>query len=398
MTLSAAVGQSQSPDGHQAGLEASQQALERLGKPRPAFAWVIASAVHPSQHVLAGVMDLLGDLPLLGFSTSAELTPAGRSKRSVVVGLFGGDNLNARSGWWPDFIQDSRSSTQNMLRTLLPDAGEGETLMVVADGLNGDANFLCETLSGAKYAVAGCLAGGDVGRGRTYQMGGRQVGSGGLAGMVFGGDVVIGTGAAHGWQPLGVLARLTRVQGQWVRGLDGEPASETYARWFGYPARDWAFPPLNDLVRMYPLGVQEQGDSSELVVRSPLRVEADGGLRMNSRLAEGKIVNLMIGSLDGCAQAALQATQEALAALGAATPRAALLLVDMAWQLMLEIQPQREVQAVREALGSDIPIFGGYTFGQIMRPSGSSPVQFLNQHIEVVLFGEKNSEAEEGGV
>ena len=402
MTLSAAVGQSQSPEARQAGLEAAQQALERLGKMRPAFAWVMASSAHATQQVLVGVMDLLGDIPLLGLSTSAELTSAGRSKRSVVVGLFGGDDIDARCGWWQDFVQDSRNCTQNMLRTLQPDASEGEIIMLVADGLSGDASYLCEALSASECAVAGCLAGGDVGRGRTYQMGGRQSGSGGLAAMVLGGKIVNGVGAAHGWHPIGALGQLTRVQGQWVRALDGQPASETYARWFGYPAREWAFPPLNDLVRMYPLGVHEQPDG-ELVVRSPLLVEADGSLRMNSRLVEGKKIDLMIGSLDGCVQAAEKAARQALDSLGPTTPRAALLLVDIAWQMMFEGQPQREVQIVRQILGDAFPgvicpIFGGYTYGQIARVNSSDPVQFLNQHIEVILFGDKNVEDETGAV
>ena len=395
MTLSAAVGQSFVPEARQAGLEAAQLALSQLGKARPAFAWVISSYAFASQQVLAGVMDLLGDIPLLGFSASAELGPAGRAKRSVIVGLFGADDLHARSGWWPDFIQDSRTCTQNMLRALQPNGDEGETLLLVADGLNGDANFLCEALAGSSYCVAGCLAGGDVGRGRTFQMGGRQTGSGGLAALALGGNVVIGVGAAHGWQPVGALARLTRVQGQWVRTLDGQPASETYARWFGYPVRDWSFPPLNDLVRLYPLGIQELG-SDDLLVRSPLRVEADGSLRMNSRLGEGKTVDLMVGTIDGCVQAVQRATQQARTSLGPTAPRAAVLLVDSAWQMILSSQPQREIQAVRQALGVDIPIFGGYTFGQIARLGHQTPVQFLNQHIEVILFGVKEVEGVAG--
>jgi hypothetical protein len=269
MSLSVAVGQSQAVDGREAGIQAVEQALDRLGRARVAFGWIMASYVYPAQQVLAGIAELIGDAALLGFSTSAELTQAGRSKRSVVVGLFSGDDLQARSTWWPDFVQDSRICTQNMLKALQPQESEAETLLLVADGLNGDANHLCEVLSNAGYAAAGCLAGGDVGRGKTYQMGGRQSGNGGLAAAVLGGNIVIGVGAAHGWQPVGAMARLTRVQGQWVRTLDYRQASETYAKLFGYPARDWAFPPLNELVRLYPLSLQE---GENLVVRSPLRV------------------------------------------------------------------------------------------------------------------------------
>ncbi len=387
MALLASVGQSQAMEGREAGLRAAQQALDRIGRGRITFGWVIASHSYQIQQVVSGVIDLLGEVPLLGFSTSAELTGEGRSRRSVVVGLLAGDYIQARANWWPDFIMDSQTCVQNMLKSLQLDGGRADAVLVVTDGLAGDAAYLCEAFSSASYSVAGCQAGGEVGRGRTFQVGGRQAGNGGLSAAVLLGNVIIGVGAAHGWRPVGSISRLTRVQGFWVRTLDEKHASETYARLFGYPAREWAFPPLSDMVRLYPLGLQ---DGENLIVRSPLRIEADGSLRMNTRLPEGKNVDLMIGSRDGCLEAARQATRQALAALGPMRPRLAVLLVDVAWQTLLETQPGNEVEAVREVLGNDVPILGGYTFGQVARLSQKGPVQLLNQHIEVILFSEKD--------
>jgi hypothetical protein len=42
---------------------------------------------------------------------------------------------------------------------------------------------------------------------------------------------------------------------------------------------------------------------------------------------------------------------------------------------------------VREALGADVPIAGGYTLGQIV-PGGEGIPQFLNQHLVVMVLGE----------
>jgi hypothetical protein len=389
MSLSAAVGSSNSADAREAGLQAARQALDQLGRGPVVFGWLIVSHTLPVQQALSGAADLLGDAPLLGFSTSAELTDAGRARRSVVVALLSADDVQARAGWWPDFVQDSRACTQNMLKSLQPDGEAGELLLTVADGLGGDASHLCAALSSAGYPVAGCLAGGELWRGRTYQVGGRQQGSGGLAGAVLSGNVVIGVGSAHGWQPVGALTRLTRVQGQWVRMLDNQPANEVYAHFFGYPARLWAYPPLSEMVRLYPLGIQESGG---LLVRSPLRVEVDGSLRMNTVLPEGRIADLLVGSQDSCLEAARQAVSQALTALGPTRPRLAVVLVDAAWQTMLELNPQAEVQAVRQALGGDAPIVGGYTFGQIAPTSPHGPPQLLNQHMTVILFGVKKVE------
>jgi hypothetical protein len=170
-----------------------------------------------------------------------------------------------------------------------------------------------------------------------------------------------------------------------VRTLDGRPASETFAHLFGYPAREWAFPPLNHLARLYPLGL-EQLDKS-ILLRSLLRVEADGSLRMNAAIGDGADAHLLVGSLTACRTAAQEAVKQALAGLKGARPVLALVLVDIAWQMLHEAQPGADAAAVREALGADIPVAGGYTLGQIV-PGGEGTPKFLNQHMVVVLFGE----------
>ncbi|HQV95990.1 MAG TPA: FIST C-terminal domain-containing protein, partial [Anaerolineales bacterium] len=178
--------------------------------------------------------------------------------------------------------------------------------------------------------------------------------------------------------------RVTRSRGFWLRTLDGKPASETYARLFGYPARDWAFPPLSHLARLYPLGV-EQGD--QMTIRSPIRVEADGSFRMNAPVRDGTDAYLLVGSRVSCENAAHAAAQQALKALDGAKPVFAFVIVDLAWEMLLKSHPGAEVAALREIFGSDLPIAGGYSLGQII--PGKLPVpQLLNQHIVVVAFGE----------
>jgi hypothetical protein len=68
-------------------------------------------------------------------------------------------------------------------------------------------------------------------------------------------------------------------------------------------------------------------------------------------------------------------------------PVFAFVIVDLAWEMLLKSHPGAEVAALREIFGSDLPIAGGYSLGQII--PGKLPVpQLLNQHIVVVAFGE----------
>jgi hypothetical protein len=386
MTLQAAVGTAQALDGREAGLQAAHQALNRLGAGTPGLGILIASHQFQAREVVTGVTSLLGDVPLIGFSSPAGLTSSGQHTNSVVLALLQGD-FQAEAHWLPSYAQSSRETAASLMQ-LASVHNDNEVALLFADGFNGDAEQLCSAIQPGSFPFVGGLSSGDLHTGNTYQMTGNQTGTGSLSAAFLRGKLRVGVGYAHGWDPVGSQFRVTRSRGFWLRTLDGRPASETYAELFGYPARDWAFPPLNYLARLYPLGV-EQGD--ELVVRAPIRVEADGSFRMNANVRDGIDAYLLVGSNAACEKAAGQAAQQALHALGSARPFFALVLVDVAWQMLLKARAGSEIAAVRDILGSLVPIAGGYTLGQIVPGKDGASPQFLNQHIAVIAFGEVSS-------
>lgn len=381
----ASVGSAQALNGREAGLQAAHQALNRLGPNVPGFAVVIASHQYQPREVLNGVSSLLGELPMIGFSSPVGLTRQGQHPHSVVVALLSGD-FHAETLWLPGYSQSGRE-TASKIEQHVAARVERQSMVFFADGFNGDAEQFCGALSTiSDLNITGGLSSGDLHTGNTYQMAGSQTGAGGLVVAFLRGNLKMGIGSDHGWDPVGGQFRVTRSRGFWLRTLDGRPASETYASLFGYPARDWAFPPLNYLARLYPLGVA-QGEG--LVVRAPIRVEADGSFRMNAAIRDGIDAYLLVGSRAACERAARNAAQQALLQLGDAKPAFVLVLVDVAWQMLLKAQPGVEIAAVQEILGNKIPIAGGYTLGQVTSADGNTP-RFLNQHILVIVFGEEN--------
>lgn len=390
MAISAYIGTSQALYGRDAATQATHRALEQVGRNPIFLGIVISSYHHPIQQVLSGVSALVGDTPLIGFGTSAEITPDGVTHHSSIVILLTGENISARADWLPGFGEDSRGVTQRMANSLQLFRSEG-SLLLIADGFNGDVKQVFATLPAGDFKIAGCLAGGDLHQARTYQIGGRQSGTNGLAAALISGNQAMGVGAAHGWQSFGAYFKVTSASGLWIRTLDGRRVSEVYSELFNYPVRDWAFPPLNEIVRLYPLGLESKGQDS-MLIRSPLRMESDGSLRMNTSIPEGSSVNILIGSTSNCLEAAKNATRQALQDLGKARPVLALVMPDVSWQKLFQATPGLEIQAVREVLGADVPIVGGYTFGQIGNPSGDHErkiPELLNQHFEIILFGDK---------
>lgn len=384
MTLHAAVGSAQALDGREAGLQAAHQALNRLGVGAPALGILISSNQYQAREVASGVLSLLGDTPLIGFSAPAGLTSEGQRPHSVVLALLSGD-FETEVNWLPGYAQSGRD-TANRLMQLADAKKDNRAALVFADGFNGDAEQFCASIPPNHLPLAGGLSSGDLHTGNTYQMSGNQTGTGSMTAAFLRGNIQVGIGSGHGWDSVGKQFRVTRSRGFWLRTLDGRPASETYAELFGYPARDWAFPPLSYLARLYPLGV-EQGE--DMIVRSPIRVEADGSFRMNATVRDGIDAYLLIGSRASCEKAAAQAAQQALLALGDVKPAFALVLVDIAWQMLLKSDPGAEVDAVQDILGANIPIAGGYTLGQIVPGREGAGPHFLNQHIVVIAFGEE---------
>jgi hypothetical protein len=381
MTLAVAVGSAQALNGREAGLQATHQALNRLGSSTASLGFIIASQHYQAREIVNGVSGLLGETPIIGFSSPAGLTVEGVRSNSVVVALLSGD-FKAETQWLPAYAQSARETGAKLARQIIEK--ETQSFLFFADGFNGDADQLCSALTSA-IPLAGALSSGDLHTGQSYQMAGPQTGGGALAGAFLSGNIHVGIGSAHGWNPVGSQFRITRSRGFWLRTLDGRPASETYAQLFGYPAREWAFPPLSHLARLYPLGI-DHGD--QMIVRAPIRVEADGSFRMNAPVRDGVDAYLLVGSRVSCEKAAQQAAQDALQQLHGKKPAFALILADLAWEMLLKSNPGAEVRAVQEILGKDVPIAGGYTLGQVVPGKGSNLPQLLNQHIAVIVFGE----------
>jgi len=388
MTLFAAVGQAQALDAREAGMQATHQALNRLGTHSPALGIVIVPHRYDPQKVITGAASLLANVPILGLSVSAGLTSTGTNSHSVIVAIFAGDQIQAETHWFPSYSQASAETATRIAQLLGYEQRPAESIIVFADGLNGSAEEFCAALPPGLPLLGG-FSSGDLQSSNSFQIAGMQSGMGSLAAAFLRGNLKVGIGHGHGWHPVGSHFRVTRSRGFWLRTLDGHPASETYSQMFGQPARNWAFPPLNYLTRIYPLGF-EQEHSEELLIRAPLRVEADGSFRMNCSLRDGSDAYLMVGSPADCLTAARQAAQNALLALGDAKPVFALLLVDTAWQMLLQARSGQEIKAVQDVLGEAVPLAGGYTLGQIIpaaTPEGHP--EFLNQQMVVAVFGEK---------
>jgi hypothetical protein len=136
------------------------------------------------------------------------------------------------------------------------------------------------------------------------------------------------------------------------------------------------------VVRLYPLGIESNGN---LLVRSPLRVEVDGSLRMSAAVPSGSVAHLMLGDAQACLDSAEAAVRHALDEIGPARPLIALALVDLAWLQLFSVRSGQIMAAIQDTLGS-IPVVGGYSIGQIARPAINHAPMIYNQSVTILIL------------
>lgn len=404
MSLTAAVGLSLSLDSREAGAEAAQKVLAQLGRVPLSLGIMAVSHDHLIQQAVDGAASVLGEIPLFGFSTSGEVSSAGQQRRSVMIAVLSSSDLQVKAGWWPELentdVLQKGNAAASLLSKFLSEE-QPDLLLLAGEGFTNRTDRALQDLAalydsgGWSFQIAGCLSGGEISREATVQICGPQTARKGLAAAWMKGSLTMGVGTAHVWSKIGPYLTLTSVSEDGIQMLDGCPAAEVYARLLGGQPKLWSLPPLNEIVRLYPLEVEDSRAVADAAapIRSPFFVRSDGSLRMNTRLSAGSIGHLMMGSASACAEAAKTAAQQAMQNLeensARGRPVLALVLIDEAWRLLLEGQPGEEVHAVRSILGEDLPIIGGYVLGQIVQPHPSAGPQLLNQNIEIILFAEK---------
>ncbi len=400
MTLKAAVGQAFGTDARDVSARAVDSALIGLAGQPATAAFVFFDAEFASQDVLRSVSGLLKNVPLFGFNSLGQLATLSAGRRSVVVALLAGEDAQMRAGWWPlstgagervELLQRMKHELElpNELGSgLLLVAGSGSAGGYVEDGLR-----LASGMPGGRYTLAGGLAGTPNRDDRPEQIGGAVGGENGLAGAILTGNFRVGSGISHAWQPIGTFFQVSRAEGLWLRGLDNETPAERYANLFGHEAREWAYPPLNQLVRLYPLGIETPGPQAEsgnpdgLVLAAPLWVEQDGSFRMSRPIPPGAVAHLMIGSASNGRLAVQNACEMAIKSMGIGRPVLALVFADLGWKMLYDTQADSLLETLRSHLGRDLPLAGGYLVGQVSNAAGRP--EFLNQHLQVVVIGEK---------
>ena len=330
-------------------------------------------------------------IELAGATSSGEMSSVlGFSEDSVALALFASDTVDIVAGIGRDVLRDpvaaasaavadacSRSDLPPSLCIAMTTVGQVEA-SIILDALRAALGPDVPILGGGaspKDPADDPRHGNDAGR----EIVGDVVTSDAIAVLLFCGPLAMSYGVDTGWRGVGPTATVTALSGDSVSEIDGRPALEFYERYLGTVT-----PAIAN-----PLAVFDTGDSTRFYLRTPIAYDqATGCVSFFGAIPDGSRVQLTVAATDEIFEGARASIADALATFPAGhTPDAALIFSCATRRFLLGTRARREIEVVRDALGTGTPLAGIYCLGEIAPMAAGDPSRFHNATLVSILLG-----------
>ena len=297
------------------------------------------SPSYPMERMAADLQAALGNIPLIGCSTSGELTDGRSLRKGLVLWALGGPGFSVRVGMGQGEEGTLREASLQAARCLddLP-SHPYRALVLLADGLCGDQMEVVRgayEVAGAAVPLVGGCAGDDMAMRSTAQIFGAQLLNRAVVAAAIGSDAPIGIGVSHGWQPVGEPMLVTSSEGVVVTALDDRPALDVYLEALQAPAEVSASPEaFATFAATHPLGIPRR-DRIEIRYVAGADLEK-GSLTCIAGLPQGGMTMIMKGDSRSVLKATENACLEACEGLQGSPPIGMLLFDCVARRSVLE--------------------------------------------------------------
>lgn len=353
-------------DAMAAGREAADDLLAELGCAPQSVLLFVSSQLDPSR-VLAGFTSRLpADVAIAGCSSFAEInSEEGLTSSVTAMGLAG---ARCASFKVDSLLPDSRKAGRALAEQAK--AFEPSLLITFPDGILGNpADYVrgLQDVLGATFPIVGGVAAEHLSFERTHELWNREVITGGAVALAIRGTQAIVTAAKSGFQPVGALRTVTKVEGKnLILELDGEPALRIYKDFLGHAFREQHMIGIE-----FPLlcvldvgGNYLDSDDRVNVVRVVRKLDEEkGGLLLSSEISAGMKIRLTCSTQDDLLLAAAQATEEARQKMR--SPDVAMIFGCAGRKLVLGSRYQEEIRRAFAAIDPRTPKVGFYTYGEL---------------------------------
>lgn len=354
---------------------------------RPRGALLYTTTEYDQPRVLAALQERWPGLPLIGASTDGEVSSAlGYRSDSICLTLFVGDDLDVRAGQGLAPGRDLSGAVANALRGL----GDARPALCIVHcpAVNCNASAVVREvhrqLGERACPIVGGLAGDHEVGPHSRQFFGSEAHHESLALLFLCGDLQVSWAVGSGWFPVGSRHRVTRSAGNRVFEIDGLPALEIYARFFG----ERVVSGLGE----FPLAVNEDEASEAFYLRAALAVdETDGSVTFAGDVPQGSIVRLTEVVPEGLLEGTQESIRRAAGNWRGGRPAMALFFGCVARKWILGSRAEEEAEVLRRTMAelhlAATDLAGFYAYGEIcpLRPDG--PPFLHNETCVTVLVG-----------
>lgn len=354
--MKAGVAFSLEPDSAKAGREAARRAVANSGP--PALTILFTTDAYDAEAVLSAVQKVIGASKLVGFCCGGIITGEGVFSQGVGVCVLSGDfhvATTLQEGLGRDPMETGRRTGQALL-----EGGVRQGLVLaLPDGFQFNLAEMLRGLYsqlGTDFQYAGGGAGDNLKFFKTYQFTERGMASNAVAAAAIEG-MEMATAIGHGWVPMGEPMVITRASGKTVMEIDGIPAFAAYQKSLGRMSRE----EFKLQGMLHPLGFPDV--FGQYIIRDPLAVRDDGSIEFITEVPSQAVGNIMDGQIGQLVETAEDVARRAVSSISA--PAFVLLFDCISRGLLMGERFEEEIQAIRQAVGAEVPLLGALSFGEI---------------------------------
>jgi hypothetical protein len=387
-----AVGHSDDIDLDRALAEVFDECDDALAGALPKAGLLLAAWEADHQHVVDAVRARYPGIALAGSTTAGEMTSVmGYQQDSVALALFASDSVDITVGLGRGIGADPVGAVRQAVAEARQGTSLPSSLCIVVPTIGVvDTGVLLHALRSELGTTVPILGGGatppnpeaDPAGASGLQFAGDEVVDGGLAILLFSGPLDYSFGVETGWRGVGPTAKVTKVADGRVTEIDGVPAVAFFDRYLG--SRMGQPPPIAN-----PLAVFDERDTSRFYLRTATDLDqATGSVAFFGPMPDGSTVQFTVAATDEIVDGARASVADALARFpGGRAPEAVLLWSCVTRRFLLGTRAAREIEAVRDTVGSATPVAGFYCLGEIAPIVDGDVSQFHNATMLALLLG-----------
>ncbi len=389
--ISVSIGVGKNDDARRSGADAVTQALATMPDKHADCLVVFGSSLVDQDALMAGIKDAAPMVPMVGCSTAGEISSDGlASEGGVVVAAFSSDQLQFGTGFATHMQWNARRTGVDLAHSI-HDAMEVQMTSglffgnVLSGGMEDVLLGLREQVGTAIDIVAAGAA-DNFSYYETSQYYNDRAFGDAMSGIGFSGRYSSASAIRHGFLPVGASRKITKATENVIEEIDGMPAIRLYEDYFGEQyATMLSEGKLTAFASSYPLGIYVD-ERSKPVLRSPLRVDVTSGhIICGGSVKTGSALRLMISDKQQVVSTARDAARELMDKLGGKKPKIVFMFSSSSRKKILGHSAPREVRAVQEEIGLDVPLLGFYSYGECVG-SGNENGSMVFHNGSVMLF------------